>query len=86
MANRTRAERRHLRAHLIIRRDKEYARLGVAFPKETDWHFKSARVRARTAALCSCALCGNPRKYYGNSTRSLTRQEVKASNWRLEIE
>lgn len=31
----------------------------------------------KTPKLCSCAMCGNPRKYFGNSKESKTIQELK---------
>jgi len=30
-----------------------------------------------TPTLCSCVVCGNPRKYYGNSKSSKTIQELR---------
>ena len=81
-----RAARRHFREHLIVRRRKESSRWCSNSTADRVWLNAHSRVRARTAALCSCAMCGNPRRYYGNSAVALTLQEIKQKNWRLEIE
>ena len=33
-----------------------------------------------TPAKCSCFMCGNPRKFYGNSKHGKTLQELRADN------
>lgn len=32
---------------------------------------------AHTPKVCSCYMCGNPRKYYGNSRNAKTIQELR---------
>lgn len=32
----------------------------------------------KTRKICSCYMCGNPRKHYGNSKRAKTKQEFLA--------
>lgn len=41
---------------------------------------KSFKMRLHTPKLCSCWLCGNPRKFYGNGKNAKTLQELKAIN------
>lgn len=41
---------------------------------------KGFKMRVTTPTLCSCWLCGNPRKFYGNGKNSKTLQELKAVN------
>lgn len=36
-------------------------------------------VQYQTKTLCSCYMCGNPRKFNGNSKASKTPQELKHS-------
>ena len=33
-----------------------------------------------TPARCSCFMCGNPRKFYGNSKQGKTLQQLRAEN------
>ncbi len=42
------------------------------------WAWTYARAAARTPTQCSCSMCGNPRKHYGNSIKGRTRQEERA--------
>ncbi len=75
-----RAERRAQRARLILKRRKQNLRYGVSKSlDEKQWRYFDERVRARTATLCSCPMCANPRPHYGNSTKALTRQEMRHS-------
>jgi len=39
------------------------------------WYVKSPGYLAKNNTVCSCWMCGNPRKYFGQ----LTRQEILAS-------
>ncbi|MDO4441849.1 MAG: hypothetical protein Q4B81_06675 [Moraxella sp.] len=41
---------------------------------------KGFKMRITTPTLCSCWLCGNPRKFYKNSKLGKTLQELKAIN------
>lgn len=41
---------------------------------------KNFKMRITTPTLCSCWLCGNPRKFYGNGKDGKTLQELKAVN------
>lgn len=77
----SRSQRRHHRARLIVKRRKEDARYGTLAANETEWRFKNCRIRARTGCVCSCAMCGNPRRRYGNSLAALTRQELRV--WKI---
>ncbi|QVD49236.1 hypothetical protein LUCX_166 [Xanthomonas phage vB_XciM_LucasX] len=79
----SRAQRRHHYQRMIVKRTKQDARFGVGALNEVQWRFKHARVCARTGALCSCSMCGNPRRHYGNSQSVLTRQELHSNlTWR----
>jgi hypothetical protein len=35
---------------------------------DEDWDPKSIGLRSHTPCLCSCWMCGNPRKYYNDGT------------------
>lgn len=75
----SRAERRHHRERLYRKRLKESLN---TFSVRNEgqhciWAERNARLRVTTATLCSCPMCGNPRRYHGNSKASLTRQEWK---------
>jgi hypothetical protein len=35
-------------------------------------------IHARTPKVCSCWMCGNPRRYWGSGEWRLTVQEIKA--------
>ena len=37
-------------------------------------------VYAHTPKLCSCHMCGNPRKYLGNSKNAKTIQELRGAD------
>lgn len=41
---------------------------------------KTFKMRLHTPKFCSCCLCGNPRKFYGNGKDAKTLQELKAIN------
>lgn len=43
----------------------------------------NAQIRRDTTKLCSCSMCGNPRKVAWKDT--LTMQEKKAKDWKSEI-
>lgn len=74
----SRSHRRHHYERLIAKRRKENTRYGVSTAiNESEWRFKNPRVRARTGCPCSCSMCGNPRRHYGNSAGALTRQELR---------
>lgn len=49
-------------------------------PNDDFLHGKHFKMRITTPKLCSCWLCGNPRKFYGNGKNSKTIQELKAVN------
>lgn len=40
---------------------------------------------ARTPALCSCPLCGNPRKYFGHVTMAELKVEISEGEYREQI-
>lgn len=75
-----RGNRRHHLTRLKQKRFREEMQRSHARP---DWALNIAVKRAHTGRLCSCFLCGNPRKYYGNSKASLTLQEMRHP---LEVE
>jgi hypothetical protein len=62
-----RALRRHHRNRIILKRYKNV--------EEGFWYVKSPGYLAKNNTVCSCWMCGNPRKYLGQ----LTRQEILAS-------
>lgn len=41
---------------------------------------------ARTPAMCSCAMCGNPRKYFGHVTMAELRSNISEGEYREQIE
>lgn len=63
---------------MVVRRYKENLRYGKGAVNEAEWRFVSCRVQARTGTLCSCYICMNPRKKYGNSIAALTFQEIRS--------
>lgn len=79
MSNRTRAERRHERNRILAKRLRQIAKAGIGAINEVEWRFHEARRRIKTGTPCSCWMCGNPRRRYGNRERVLTRQEVIAN-------
>jgi hypothetical protein len=58
-----RAIRRHHRERIILKR---YGKVQRGY-----WHVKEPGYLAKNNTVCSCWMCGNPRKYFGE----LTRQE-----------
>ncbi len=38
-----------------------------------------------TATLCSCSMCGNPRKYFGEITRQETLAALRFTEQRQEV-
>lgn len=81
----TRASRRHHRKRLIARRLKEHNHFYRVFPLSKEEELKRAAKRTKTAAACSCSMCGNPRNHYGNSLRVKTWQE-RRSDYTLQEE
>lgn len=48
--------------------------------RKSDMHVHEETVinmHVNTPAKCSCVMCGNPRKFFGNSEQSKTMQERK---------
>lgn len=41
---------------------------------------KYFKMRLNTPKLCSCYICGNPRKFFKNAKQAKTLQELKAMN------
>jgi hypothetical protein len=62
-----RALRRHHRNRIILKRYKKV--------EQGLWYVKSPGQLGKNNTVCSCWMCGNPRKYSGQ----LTRQEILAS-------
>ena len=44
---------------------------------------RNAQIRRNTTKLCSCSMCGNPRRVAWKD--NLTMQEKKAKDWKSEI-
>jgi len=63
-----RAIRRQHRSRIILKR---YERV-----QRGHWYVKSSGYLAKNNTVCSCWMCGNPRKYFGE----LTRQEKIAES------
>ncbi len=83
MATTSRAQRRHHHQRIVQR---EFHKLWHTHPwwegrtsEDRTQALNRARKQARTPAPCSCNMCGNPRRYYGNSKLALTRQELRSS-------
>lgn len=64
-----RSMRRHHRARLKARYLKLLKRRHEDRVTEKWYQLSSARM-ARTHSACSCAMCGNPRKWFGYRTRA----------------
>ncbi len=60
-SKRIRALRRHHRKRIIRKR---YEKV-----KAGRWYVKSPGYLAKNNTVCSCWMCGNPRKYFGEPTR-----------------
>lgn len=50
--------------------------------KENGWKAsdRALGIHANTPTPCSCGMCGNPRKYYGNSKHGQTLPERTTAN------
>ena len=75
--NTTRAVRRHHRNRILAKRYRQDRRYGFCAVNEAEWRFRNARLRVNTGTLCSCWMCGNPRRLYGNGKAALTQQELR---------
>lgn len=64
---RGRAENRHNKERMKNRRKND-----ILVHKDT-----VLNIHVNTPARCSCVMCGNPRKFFGNSEQSKTMQERK---------
>lgn len=86
MKSSRRAERRHHNARLLKKRFKQEVRnLYLSHDsdreEELNWCMHRAKRRLSTNVNCSCAMCGNPRRYHGlNSWNALTFQEIRAND------
>ena len=75
----TKASRRHHTARIKARRFKEERSRFTIDDINTEANLqRNVGLRAHTACLCSCWMCGNPRRRYGNARASLTMQELRA--------
>lgn len=73
--NKTRSLRRH---HQWQIKQKRYYDCLLINYRENGWFDKRAwGIHANTPTVCSCWMCGNPRKYYRNSKNALTIQELR---------
>lgn len=81
MRTSSRAQRRHDDARLKHNRSRhQLVRSALESPRGTTERERS-RVLGKhlaCAALCSCAMCGNPRKFTGELTRQELRQQAQA--------
>lgn len=66
-----RAQRRHEAKRLRNKR-KNYHGYAKNFPDNLN---RFLGMVVSTAKSCSCHMCGNPRKFYGNGTAAMTIQE-----------
>lgn len=69
----SRSHRRHHFERLKAKRFQE----GFRWDRESEWAMWNARRRVHTACLCSCSMCGNPRRQYGNAKQAKSFQELK---------
>lgn len=77
MSRNSRAVRRHHRNRILAKRYRQDKRWGVGAVNESEWRYLHARKRVNTGTLCSCSMCGSPRRLYGNGAGALTRQELR---------
>lgn len=81
-----RAERRHHNARLLKNRFKREVRnLYRSHDDDMAEELRACQLRAKrrvdTNVGCSCSMCGNPRRHYGNSSWNvLTFQEQRAAD------
>lgn len=82
-----RAERRHHNARLLKNRFKRevrnlYRSHDMDMEEELSWCRLRAKLRLDTNVNCSCAMCGNPRRYTGFATwdGGITLQEARAND------
>lgn len=77
-----RAIRRHHTQRLI---QKYYRQLVARYTTmNTTRRQREACLYATTRCRCSCWMCGNPRRHYGNSAHALTRAEVAMTLYQQE--
>jgi ribonuclease I len=69
----SRSHRRHHHERLRAKRLKESFRWSMS----PTMALKNAQWRVHTACLCSCSMCGNPRRHYGNAKQAKSFQELK---------
>lgn len=62
----------------IRARNRKAHRIAKTWP-DCEWTARDLGIRGTTPRRCSCPLCGNPRRWAGNSVRGLTMQERRAS-------
>lgn len=72
--------RHHHKLRQINKRQKDKIYCWINNPNSEVWYDKDLKKRTTTPKLCSCWLCGNPRKFYGNGKNAKTIQELKAVN------
>ncbi len=78
----SRSHRRHHLARLKAkRRFEERDRLN-----DPALQVLAAAKRSHTACVCSCLMCGNPRRHSGNASLGLTRQEQRSALALHEVE
>lgn len=70
----SRSERRHHLERVKVKRYREEKRRHM--PVE-QWAVRNANLRTHTGTMCSCWMCGNPRRFRGNSRSALTMQELR---------
>lgn len=76
----SRAHRRHHRARLIEKRVKQRPSWFENMHEQPDGERRLARAQGRladTSTLCSCVMCGNPRRYFNHRTRAEERADIE---------
>lgn len=75
--SRSRAQRRHYSAQS---KKRAVRRLHACHPEaRRTLCAVQVGLEAKTPTRCSCWMCGNPRKHYGNGIRSLQEKKADAS-------
>ncbi len=65
LKNLSRALRRHHRERLKKTRQDYWGHRPMAYQPERNWHPRSLGILTRTPHPCSCPMCGNPRRCFG---------------------
>lgn len=77
----SRAYRRHQRDRMIAKQLNKYKHIYSGFSDEEAMRF--ARCSADLRQPCSCVMCGNPRKWFGERTR---QEQLAQFDAQLQLE